>query len=473
MSDTKKEQNQIRERKSSPNAKLTIPFFLVLASLTVAAFLIPLRPTTSYSEKRELAKFPEFSMETLFSGDYFDDISLWFSDTFPGREGWMTVSRATKALHGYSEISFVEDNFMEQIVAPVEPEEETSLESASTVTSVPAASSAVEETTAYETSPQETEDIETVPEETQWGGVEIGEDAEISMGGVIQIDDTAFNQLGFSEKASLRYASAISDLADALTQKGVTVVSAPPPTSVGVMIEPEYQEMLNCARQDEMLYFIHDHMSDNVVKVDTYQALVAHNSEYIYFRTDHHWTALGAYYAYTTICETLGIEPASLSDFEEVDNGEFRGTLTGKARYSHKLRSDVVYSYVPQGNISVYNLYDYGKVDAQLLQDVSNHDESGKYMTFLGGDFPLQEIINESLPEGSTCLIVKDSFGNCFAPFMTQNYHTVYVMDYRNFRRMMIPEFVDAYGVDTVIVMPYLMATQSFDAAAMFERICH
>lgn len=472
MSERKNEQNEVRESKNTPSNKLAIPFFLVLAILTVAAFIIPLRPTVSYSEKRELAKFPEFTVEALLSGDYFDDISLWFSDTFPGREGWITVAKRTESLHGYSEIAIVEDNFLEQIVNPVEPEESISMDTTPTAPSVPDDTTGATEDTTENTDPSEEMPTETVPQETEWGGVDAGEGAEITMGAVIQIGDTAFNQLGFSEYASKRYSAMLSALADELVERGVTVVSAPPPTAVGVMIEPEYQEKLNCARQDEMLYFLHDNMSDNVVKVDTYTALVTHNSEYIYFRTDHHWTALGAYYSYAAICEALGIEAAPLSSFEEVDNGEFRGTLAEKARYSYKLRSDVVYSYIPQGDITMYNVYDYSKSEADLIQDMTYRKVYEKYLTFLGGDYALQEIINESIPEGSTCLIIKDSFGNCFAPFMTQNYHTVYVMDYRKYRTMTIQQFVEEYDVDTVIMMPYLMATQSTDAAAMFERMC-
>lgn len=473
MSEMKHEQEhtEIREEEHTPSGKYAIPFFVVLAVLTVVAFILPLRPTVSYSEKRELNKFPEFSVDALLSGDYFDDITLWFSDTFPGRESWITVSRYTEALHGYSEIAIVEDDFLAEIITPVETEPSVRLDVTPTAPSDPRENTVVVEGTTEETEPTE-ESTETTPEETEWGGVDAGEGAEISMGAVIQIGDTAFNQLGFSEYASKRYSAMLSTLADELVEQGVTVVSAPPPTAVGVMIEPEYQEKLNCARQDEMLYFLHDNMSDNVVKVDTYTALVTHNSEYIYFRTDHHWTALGAYYSYVAICEALEIEAAPLSSFEEVDNGEFRGTLAEKARYSYQLRSDIVYSYVPAGDITMYNVYDYSKSEADLLQDMSYRKIYEKYLTFLGGDYTLQEIVNESLPEGSTCLIVKDSFGNCFAPFMTQNYHTVYVMDYRKYRTMTIQQFVEEYDVDTVIMMPYLMATQSTDAAAMFERMC-
>lgn len=472
MSKMKKGKYEFREQTPAPRGRLTVPFFLVLAILTVAAFIVPLRPTVSYSEKRELAKFPEFSLEALLSGDYFDDISLWFSDTFPGREDWMSLSRSTKALHGYSEIAIVEDDFLAEIVAPVQTQ---APDTAQTAPTSPDAAETPEESavsTAPQESPVETDPAETVPEETQWNGIDAGETAEISMGAVIQIGDTAFNQIGFSEPTSRRYSAAVSNLADALAEIGVTVVSAPSPTSVGIMVEPAYQEKLNCARQDEMVRFLHDNMSTNVVKVDTYSALVAHNSEYIYFRTDHHWTALGAYYSYEAICEALGIQAAPLSSFEEVDNGEFRGSLCEKARYSYKLRSDIVYSYVPDGDISTYNVYEYNKTEHQLLQDLSYRTIYETYLTFLGGDYPLQEIVNNSLPEGSVCLIIKDSFGNCFAPFMTQNYHTVYVMDYRAYRSMTVRQFVEKYEVDTVFIIPYLMATQSEDGALMFENIC-
>ena len=77
----------------------------MLGLIAIISFLIPIRPTVSYLEKRELAKFPEFSVKALLSGDYFDDITLWYSDTFPGREEWIQVANYTESFHGYSEIS--------------------------------------------------------------------------------------------------------------------------------------------------------------------------------------------------------------------------------------------------------------------------------------------------------------------------------------------------------------------------------
>ena len=87
------------------NVKPVLPFFLVLALISLVCAIIPLRPTVSYEEKRELAKFPEFSPEAFVSGSYFKEMDLWFSDTFPGREQWLQLSQSLSSLHGYGDLA--------------------------------------------------------------------------------------------------------------------------------------------------------------------------------------------------------------------------------------------------------------------------------------------------------------------------------------------------------------------------------
>jgi hypothetical protein len=77
-------------------------FFITLYLGTVLAFIIPLRPTYSETEKRSLQEFPAFTLEALYTGDFFDNITLWFSDTFPLREGMTRVNTALKSLSGFS-----------------------------------------------------------------------------------------------------------------------------------------------------------------------------------------------------------------------------------------------------------------------------------------------------------------------------------------------------------------------------------
>ena len=120
-----------KEKKSNqPKWGYAVPFFAVLGILTVVSFLIPLRPEVSYSEKRELAKFPEFSFTALADGSYFDDISLWFSDTFPGRETWITLANYDDSLHGYSQISISGELPVTETVPPILDNQEPALPAA-------------------------------------------------------------------------------------------------------------------------------------------------------------------------------------------------------------------------------------------------------------------------------------------------------------------------------------------------------
>ena len=86
--------------KSEHELELAGPFFAVLFLLMLVGFLIPLRPENSERERRKLHEFPPFSVRTLLDGSYFDEISAWYSDTFPGREDMLEISDRLNALHG-------------------------------------------------------------------------------------------------------------------------------------------------------------------------------------------------------------------------------------------------------------------------------------------------------------------------------------------------------------------------------------
>lgn len=427
---------------------LVLPFLLTLAVLTVVSFLIPLRPTFSNSEKRELTKFPEFSLEALVSGDYFDEITLWFSDTFPGRERWIEVSQYTTSFHGHSEIA-IDGALTAGDQIPVEVPVYTQPETRETV---PA-----EETTE--------------PTEESWGGVDAGA-SEIDLGTAIQIGDAGYNQLGFNELQSNRYIETINRFADSMAEKGVRVVSAPAPTSIGIMIQPEYLPQLGCVPQDQILGYLHSGMNDNVVKVDTVSNLLKHNDEYIYFRTDHHWTQRGAYYAYEALCQTLGYEAAPLDSFTFWDQGEFKGSLYGKVRWPNKLTPDTLECYVPQGDITMYAHFknNMNKAEWPLIGDWSDKSVNAKYSAFLASDVPMAHVVNESIPDAPNCVVIKDSFGNCYVPFLTQNYHNIYAIDYRKFGIMKLSYLIETYDIDDVIVAPYIIATQAIDGNDMFYK---
>lgn len=444
--------------KKSSGLALALPFLVVLGLLTVVSFLIPLRPTRSQMEKRDLAQFPEFSWDTLVSGSYFDDITLWFSDTFPGREDWLRLSSSISALHGHSEISFTSDINLSQSAAVVpSPEADPAQPTESPVTPSPTAPS---------------DEESTAPTQEQQADTDAEVDAELGDGALIQIGDAVFNQVGFASVYANQYASSVSKLADDLAELGIRVISAPAPTAIGIMVDQKYLEQLNCADQDAVIQYLHGLMSDNVITVDTYSAISAHKDEYVYFRTDHHWTALGAYYAYAATCEAAGFTPAALEDFTVWDQGEFEGSLFWRAPNPSKLRADRVDAYIPQGDIEVIAHNSHGGFKpSQLLFDTTWREVNTKYLTFLGTDYAMTEITNNSIPDGPTCILVKDSFGNAIAPFYTQNYHKIYAIDYRKYP-VTLKWFAQTYDVDDVIFAPYLIATQAIDGNDRFQALC-
>ena len=441
-----------KSRNRSVSKSFVLPFFLVLTVLSIVSFIIPLRPDTSFTEKRTLAEFPEFSLEDLFSGAYFKNLALWYSDTFPGREEWLHMQDRIQEFYGNTDIALSGDLVKTDSIAPDLPSEENS----------------------FSEPPSPEPSSEAVPpEETVKEGIIIDDINEIMFGTVIQFGDTVYHYFGFSQYWSDYYITTVNAFADEMAEDGIRVINCLPPSSVGVEFDREYIEMLQCANQEDAIDYIADGMNDKVISVDMFQKLLEHRDEYLFFRTDHHWTALGAYYAYVSFCEELKMEPAPLSDFEVLDEGPFIGSLYWKALNSSKLKIDNLYAYCPPGDITmtVSDGSNYS-VEKPLIMDKSNDTEYNKYVSFISGDNPLSTVVNNSIDNDSSCLIIKDSYGNPVVPFLTQNYHTVYAIDFRTFRSQSIQDFVRENDVDDVIFMPMLGMVQGTGANEYFRFLC-
>jgi hypothetical protein len=455
-----------RER-SRRLTRLATPFFAVLFALTVVAFIIPLRPTESESEKRSLAAFPDFSVSALLSGSWFDDISSWFSDTFPGRETWLAAASRMNELHGISDVTIYGQLGQADAIP--------------TVTERPAATPTPTGTPAPSPTPEATpqptpEVVETSPPEQSvehWGGLGDDGEAEVIFGNVLQIGDAAFAYYGFSQSGSDRHIALMNTFSEAMAEKGVRVFDVLIPTSVGVLVSSDYMEQIKCSDQGATIKYMFSNMNDTVQKVNIFNTLVEHNSEYLYFRTDHHWTALGAYYGYQQLCAVAGFEAAELDSFTPLEQGTFKGSYYYNCNQSSKLRLDDVLAYDPPGNLTMKITGTDGKTFPwPVLTDMSKSADNSKYMVFLGGDHPLTVITNDDLPDAPNCVVVKDSFGNPFAPFLTQNYHKVYVVDYRTYTAMKLRAFVESYEIDDVLFVESLAMAQGDGTLNLLESFC-
>ena len=462
-----------RKRKYKPYIGPAALFFTVLGLVTALAWCLPLRPSISQKEKRELEKFPVFSLASLGDGSYFEQIGLWFSDTFPGRDLWIGADQRIKQLHGSSEIVIYGDTGTADAVPVVVPTPVPSTET----TAVPAPTQIAAETAEPEltAAPEPTPviDEEVSEEDPEWGGKVIEEEDLVTTGAVIQIGDSAFEYTGFSQQYSDAYASNINNAARLLEGKArvfdVFVLHA-----TTLLLPRDYRESIGCSPEEDVLDYINSQLNDNVYAVDTYRSLLGHNGEYIYYRTDHHWTALGAWYVYAEWARMAGLEPVGLDQYEEGVQEPFLGSLYYKARQSSRLLADQVYTYLPPGDVHLY-LEQNGRDSVGHLgfeqSVVTNVHGTDKYMAFLAGDHALSTFVNNDITDGSACLLIKNSNGNPFSYYFTQHYQYVYVMDYRKYKHRTLTEFVDYYGVKDVIFCLSAGQAQSYGGNQLLKRI--
>ena len=177
---------------------------------------------------------------------------------------------------------------------------------------------------------------------------------------------------------------------------------------------------------------------------------------------------------YEEWAKAAGFEPVGLDKYTEVVLEPFWGTLFYKANQSHLMTSDTVYAYEPPGDVHLYiemNNRD-SKDDLGFEQPlITRVKGTDKYTCFLAGDHPLCTFVNNSITDGSACLLVKNSNGNPFSYYLTQHYQNVYVVDYRYYRNRSLEEFVDYYDVDDVIFCLSSGQAQSADGNDLLKQL--
>lgn len=181
---------------------------------------------------------------------------------------------------------------------------------------------------------------------------------------------------------------------------------------------------------------------------------VAENGEYVYYRTDHHWTTLGAYYAYTEIVKLLGTEPYPLEFFSrETVTDSFYGTTWSKAGMKW-IGPDSIEFFRYTGDDTFTTVI--GSTQMTGFYDPSYLDAKSKYSAFIGETFSLADIYAEphspyASDERETLLIIKDSFAHSVAPFLALHYDLVMV-DLRHYR-FSVTELISAKGIDRILVL--------------------
>lgn len=189
--------------------------------------------------------------------------------------------------------------------------------------------------------------------------------------------------------------------------------------------------------------------------IDAGESLKRHTGEYIYYRTDHHWTTLGAYYTYEDICKASGKEAKRIDEFKkEVVSDEFLGTYDSKVNTRIFGGSDAdsitLYS-LPEAETAVMRWDESDKKEYRGIYDREALSGKDKYSVFMGGNHGITDIrVNEE--KGKTLLIIKDSFAHSIVPFFIEDYNRIVMVDLRHFNKS-LKEYIDENEVSDILVL--------------------
>lgn len=254
----------------------------------------------------------------------------------------------------------------------------------------------------------------------------------------------------------------VGDAAQKQLDKNVQAVSdfaAAHPGKVSFLLAPSasviYPEMLPAgapmADENAMLDDIFAAVSRNAQVIDLREAFTADKQEYLYFKTDHHWTTHGAYRAYEQFCRQKGLTPFDTAAHEAVTVPDFQGTHYSATRLWNVENDEIVYYPLPN-RMTIFSIVGEAQYEPQTTETLINTEKFAardKYAAFLDGNNGYSEI--EGNGKGSI-LVVKDSYANSFVPYLTANYKKIGVVDFRNFKYG-LDSTIEKEGYDEVLIL--------------------
>jgi len=202
------------------------------------------------------------------------------------------------------------------------------------------------------------------------------------------------------------------------------------PTVQGVSMDklPKYAGLIN---QEEFIKECYSKL-DELDTIDVFDTLKENSDKYIFYRTDHHWTSMGAYLAYVQYCNYAGITPYEITDFdvEEVSDS-FRGTLFSKTLNS-EVEPDEINYYILKDNEPDVTVQVVGKNrEHNELYFREYLDKKDKYSSFLGTNEAIVNIKSNVNSNGKSLLIIKDSYAHALVPFLSKHYENITMVDLR------------------------------------------
>jgi hypothetical protein len=280
----------------------------------------------------------------------------------------------------------------------------------------------------------------------------------IKKGAVFIFKNRGFEVFSGGGGIGKRYAETINQY-NRLKIPGLKVYNMIVPNGFEFEITEKYKDLATPA--SDAINSIFAAQDPEIIKVNPVEEIRQHRKEYIYFNTDHHWTSLGAYYGYTAFCKTAGLTPVSLDTIPSKVKPGFLGlfhrltrsavlkTNPDSVRY-YLFPDSIRFSIGSSKNISYW-------APSKMYAEQVKGDNS--YSVFLQGDLPVCKM--ETLKNnGRKIAIVKESYGNAFAPFLINNYEKVIVVDSRYYSGDFIA-MLKAEGINELLFINNIFAAHT------------
>ncbi len=207
--------------------------------------------------------------------------------------------------------------------------------------------------------------------------------------------------------------------------------------------------------------------------INIYDKLKANKNDYIYFRTDHHWTQRGAYLGYEAISEATGQTPVPLNELNHGSLDGFLGYLYNQANVpEYSKHADKIEYFMGEENYTILaKAFENGEfVEYQpKIYTLPDGNNPPTYSLFMGGDHPFARIETNN-KNGKTALVIKDSYANAVLPILTENYETILVIDPRSYYGN-LDDLKSEYKIDDCIVINYVFTSTFSDYVDNLERI--
>ncbi len=281
-----------------------------------------------------------------------------------------------------------------------------------------------------------------------------------SNGGVYIYNNMALELFGGSDSSAEYYAQTISEFKKNAPEYTVYNMVVPNHTEFALPRRLIDDGTVSTNVQADSIKKIYESYTEDVKPINCYNNLAQHIDEYIYFNTDHHWSGLGAFYAYEAFCRQTGQEPLDLSACTEKTIPDFEGTL---ASYDESVMNnlDTVHFWTFPYATHAERMSEMG---AEMEQtSIYYEDEpSGtlSYGVFIWGDSPLFIEYNDELQNGKKIAVIKESYGNSFVPYLSNNYQEVHVIDPRHWQGN-LKSYMQDHDIDEVLFINNVMSANT------------